>query len=337
LAASLIGAVGLGVGLALTRAEFNRRSARTRRTPERRPAPHSGQPLSAVLHAMALEHLDLAIDSLSGASGTDSAAAIHETRKAIRRQRTLLRLLSSELGIKRVRREDRALRRCARRLAGARDGEVVLVGLDAIVDRHPRLAGKSAIVRLRMRLLAERELARRDTGLTSATREEVLEQLRTTREWVRGWRLQEGGFELLSEDARAIYRDGRQSMRVARKRAGTSAMHDWRKRVKDLRYATEMLTPEDPRTTSDLKYMRRLARRSDRLAELLGEEHDLALLTERVRERREVFAAHKRTRKTLLRKIEQRREDLREEALELGERLYETSAKEFVRAIGKTQ
>lgn len=338
LAAGLIGAVGLGIGLALTKAELNRRWARAKRPLEDELAAGRNRSLSAALHTMTLEQLDLAIGSLSDARGPGSPAAIHEARKAIKRTRTLLRLLAGELGAKRRKREDRILRECARSLAAARDSEVMLTRLDAIVDRHPRrLAGKSSIAMLRLRLLAEREVARRDAGRTSAAREEALEQLRLARERARGWPLGEGDFELVAGDVKAIYRDGRRSFRVARRSTATATVHDWRKRVKDLRYAAEMLTPEDPKSAKDLKYMRRLARRADRLAELLGEEHDLALLAARVRERREVFAAHKRTRRTLLRKIERRREDLREEALELGERLYGPSAKELLRAIGRAQ
>ena len=55
----------------------------------------------------------------------------------------------------------------------------------------------------------------------------------------------------------------------------------WRKRVKELRYAAETLDRGGKRC----KPVRRVARRADRLGEMLGEEHDLALLEARVRER----------------------------------------------------
>jgi hypothetical protein len=78
-------------------------------------------------------------------------------------------------------------------------------------------------------------------------------------------------------------------------------MHMWRKRVKDLRYASEMLDRVDPaegrgtarrsRTTrwrkrrqrhGETNAIRRIARRADELGELLGDEHDLVLLATRV-------------------------------------------------------
>jgi hypothetical protein len=74
-------------------------------------------------------------------------------------------------------------------------------------------------------------------------------------------------------------------------------MHLWRKRVKDLRYATEMLDRYDPargrgsgrgkrarrwpkrrRRGTETEAIRQTARRADELGELLGDEHDLVLL-----------------------------------------------------------
>jgi len=49
-------------------------------------------------------------------------------------------------------------------------------------------------------------------------------------------------------------------------------LHRWRKRVKDLLYAAKPLAPVRP------WYFRRLERQADELAELLGEDHDLAVL-----------------------------------------------------------
>ena len=65
------------------------------------------------------------------------ARTVHETRKALKRLRALLVLLRPELGAKRYARENAALRDCGRRLAGARDAEVMLGTLDSLVRRDP--------------------------------------------------------------------------------------------------------------------------------------------------------------------------------------------------------
>jgi hypothetical protein len=89
---------------------------------------------------------------------------------------------------------------------------------------------------------------------------------------------------------------------------------------------------------ADAGRIRRLARRADELGELLGEEHDLALLAARIRAgakggggpRLEGGAA---TRKALLKVISRRRRRLRRRALRKGKRLYRRTPGEFVRRV----
>ena len=111
---------------------------------------------------MALEQADVALAQLAGADGGDARKAVHETRKAIKRLRTIVRLLAGELGAEACAREQATLRAAAGHLAGARDAEVMLDTLDALVARRPRkLGGRPGVVRLRRHLLAERDEAER--------------------------------------------------------------------------------------------------------------------------------------------------------------------------------
>ncbi len=121
-------------------------------------------------------------------------------------------------------------------------------------------------------------------------------------------------------------------MRDAAKAKGegrrTRTLHEWRKRVKDLRYVAEMLGA------------RKLAKRADDLGELLGEEHDLAVLAQRVRREakagRASGAPGRRARKLLLRLIASRRKKLRKRALRDGKRLFKRKPARFVRRMRKT-
>jgi CHAD domain-containing protein len=104
---------------------------------------------------------------------------------------------------------------------------------------------------------------------------------------------------------------------------GARALHEWRKRVKDLRYAAEMLDRPS------------LARRADSLGETLGEDHDLAVLAQRIRtDARQAKGSQRvgrRTRKLLLGLIAKRRRKLQRRALRAGRRLYADSPKKFLR------
>jgi CHAD domain-containing protein len=361
--------VAVGVALAHAQAERTRRAAKAERKRARRFAQLPGEPLPEALRRIALGQLDLAIELLGGgAAGGESAGgngnqgatgnfdgkaggrvldkeAIHDARKALKRLRALVRLLRGELGERHYKREHAILRDAARRLASARDAEVMVGTLDALLERHPRKLGRHRqLIELRKQLVAERGAAERATLGDRATREEVLLELSGLRERVRRWSLPERpGIALVERDLRLIYRDGRERRRhVARGKdgggargkggrgahgkdgGGARAAHAWRKRVKDLRYAAEILG------------QRPLARRADRLAELLGEEHDLVVLAGLLPPPgRAPFKGKRgrRARKALLERIERRRRRLRRRALQEGKRVYGRKPKQFVRRV----
>jgi CHAD domain len=323
--------VVVGVGVVLAQAERTRRSTKSRRKRERHFSRLPGEPLAQALRRMALGQLDLAIELLagdeSGSANAPSARTIHETRKALKRLRALVRLLREELGEQEFRREHGILRDAARRLARARDAEVMLDTLDGLLRRHPRkLARRRPLIELRKRLVAERAAAAQRALSEEATRARVLHDLRGLRERARRWELPErSGIAVVESDLRRIYRQGRRRYRrVARGKGGARASHEWRKRVKDLRYAAEILD------------RRALARRADKLGELLGEEHDLVVLADRLPPPgRAPFKGKrgKRARKALLERIARRRRRLRRQALREGERLYRRKPKRFSRRL----
>ncbi len=359
LAATLVATVAVGVGVALARAERTRRSAKSPRKHARRFAQLPGEPLGEALRRIALGQLDLAIELLADEGNTDTKGqsvrkrdrkghgkhhrhggkrsepdgrAIHETRKALKRLRALLRLLRHELGERRFEHEYGILSDAARRLAGARDAQVMLETFDALLASSPRKLGRRRVlIEQRKRLAAASRLATRRTLGDEATRAEVLDELRGLRARAQRWSLAErGGIAIVEHDLRLLYRQGRRRFRRLPRgkrrgsRSDTRALHEWRKAGKDLRYAAEILD------------LRSLAQRAETLEELLGEEHDLALLAQRLPAAgRAPFKGRrgKQARKALLEQIGRRRRRLRKRALRQGERLYRRKPKKFVRRV----
>jgi hypothetical protein len=359
LAATIAATVAVGVGVAIVRA------GRERRPEGPRPHDHDlgmhrGERLADGMRRMALGQADLAIGLLEHtAGGVVDERAVHETRKALKRLRALLRLLRGELGEETFARETAALGDLAARLAGARDAEVRLATLQALIDRYPRRLGhRRGVEKLLGRLAAEHERIFRQTLAEPAVRLEVLAGLRAFRARASGWHLPERhGTRLIEPGLERIYRQGRRRYRrVAHGRGDrVAALHEWRKRVKDLRYAAEMLQWHDPsgeggdgrrkgkgkdkrKPGAGARALRRLARRADELGELLGDDHDLAMLAAMLRETdRERGSGGLRvgrgTRKTLLKLIARRRRELRERALRKGERLYASPPRRFLRRV----
>lgn len=332
-AATLAATFAVGVAIAGAR--------RVRRAPEgpRGLGVHDGESCEEALRRIALEQCDLAIAMLSSDPQTpEYERAVHETRKAIKRLRALLRLLREDIGEHAYRRDSETLREVASALAGARDAEVMLATLDSLIERRPkRLGRRRGVRRLRRRLAREHERAARRTLGDPLVRARALGGMRAFRVRASGWELGTGDApELVRTGVLRLYSEGRSRLRRVRRGRGdqTLAMHRWRKRVKDLRYVSEILEPEHSG-----KRLRAIARRADDLGELLGEEHDLAVLAELVRSRRKGRGrVGPGTRKVLLREIRERRGRLRGEALRRGKKLYGEKpgafTRGFVRASG---
>jgi CHAD domain-containing protein len=326
LAATLAATAAVGVGVALARAGNERRSlARRRREGRLRLA--AREQLAAGLRRMALAQAELALDRIAAEEIEDLRRAVHETRKAIKRMRTIVRLLDGQLGERVCAREQATLRRAAIGLAGARDAEVMLNTLDGLLARRPdRLAGRKGIVRLRRHLRSERDRAEMLLH-GPAARLQTAAELRAFYSRAAAWQLEDRpGIATVEDGLRHIYGQGRKRRKRARS-GGTRKMHQWRKRVKDLRYAAEMLQREDA------KWLRRLAKQADSLGELLGEEHDLATLAAWLQGREARALAGRRTRRRLLELIDKRRKKLRREAHKAGKRLYGRSPSAFVSRV----
>ena len=104
--------------------------------------------------------------------------------------------------------------------------------------------------------------------------------------------------------------------------ATVEILHEWRKQAKYLRYHLELLTPTWPEVVG------KLAAEAKKLGDLLGDDHDLAVL------RAMVVPSHARGHAEqdgfLGELIDRQRERLQAKAIASGELLYRERPKEFV-------
>ena len=336
--------MALSVGVVLARAAREREETQ-RRERERTIGLLPGEAPAYAFRRMALAQVELAIELLRESDGSaPSEKAVHETRKALKRLRALLRLFEDELGSTTFARESSALREIAARLAGARDAEVMLGTLDSLIERHPgKLRRRKGVRKLRRALLRQRGQAARALDRDTVTRASA--ELRALRARVQQWSLPElGELDLIEGGFARIYQQGRKRHRRAARSRGkdTEAMHDWRKRVKSLRYTAEMLERRMPgklKPGARAKQLKALARRADDLGEALGEDHDLAMLADWLRRSAKAKPKPRRSRserrasKLVLQLIARRRRKLRKQTMRDGRRLYRRSAKQLVRRL----
>jgi CHAD domain-containing protein len=278
----------------------------------------AGETADEAVRRIAHGRVDAALDQLRREARVDVATAVHGARKDLKKLRSLLRLVRSDLGKDRYRAERSRYRDAARLLSGARDAEVKLTTLARLQERYP--AEASATDGLRVALENERE---QTVGGQAADLEQRLEQaagkIAAGGAEIDGWKLPSADFELLRAGLERSYRRGRDGFRALGDDPADEAVHQWRKHVKDLWYDLRLLRPVWP---AGLKGAIAAA---DELADLLGDHHDLAVLIEDVSAR----ASGGPGDDTLIVLARRRQRELLEQALPLGKRLYAEKPKRF--------
>jgi CHAD domain-containing protein len=278
------------------------------------------------LRRIARGRLDDARDRLDGASKRDLPAAVHATRKDLKRLRAALRLGRDALGEQTYDRENTACRMAGRRLSATRDAQVLVETLDELTQRFDGELAPGLTSALRRRLHDEQERAtaalHEDDAVIATTASELAEARTRTAAWT----LDDAGFAALEPGLRRIYRRGRKRMRAAAKQPTTENLHEARKRAKDLWHATQILRPAAP------KKLKRLSKRAHRLADLLGDDHDLAVLRDYALRHPQCFEDES-SKQALLGVLDRRRDALQRRALALGRELYAQSPKRFVAGI----
>ena len=120
------------------------------------------EPLRTGLQRMADEQLDLAIEQLSAGNGAGPPEA-GDARDPQGAQAPAHDDEDARGGARRAGRrpgDGGPARTWRAQLSGARDAEVMLATLDALVERHPRKLERRGVRRLRAWLVEEREAAR---------------------------------------------------------------------------------------------------------------------------------------------------------------------------------
>jgi CHAD domain-containing protein len=269
------------------------------------------------------EQLRTAGSELSEGIDRDPVNAVHTARKAVKKERALLRLARGALSRSERRQANAALRDAARRLSETRDAEVLVQALDDLHERYAGQAPAAAFAALRALLNDERAVARArlDDPVLAAS---VVEELRTIRERIGQWHLKAGGWDAVGGGLSRSYRRGRKAFDQARTEPDVENLHQWRKRAKDLWYQLRLIAPVCGEA------IRGQAKDVHGLADLLGDDHDLAVLRSSLVSHGTEVAADL---DAVLALIDHRREQLQARALLLGQRVYAEGPKAFTRRM----
>jgi CHAD domain-containing protein len=269
------------------------------------------------------EQLRRAEQELKDGVRDNPVAAVHAARKAVKRERALLRLSRDAARTSSRRAENAALRDAARRLSETRDAEVLVQALDDLSERFAGQLPEGTFNAFREPLAARRDLARsrlHDPTLAGT----VVDELSAVRLRIADWRLKRGGWKAIDGGLRRTYTRGRDAFDQARAKPDVGNLHEWRKRSKDLWYELRLMAPVCGHG------VRGQAKDAHELSDLLGDDHDLAVLRDTLIE---IGGDVPADLDAVLGLIDHRREQLQAQAIHVGERVYAENPSAFRRRI----
>ena len=286
------------------------------------------------IRRICVDYLDVAVAGLTDRQAPDEG--VHAARKALKRVRAMIRLVRDPLGYWTYRQENVVLRDTARVVAPVRDGAVLVETLDGLRERYGRALVPGLWDDLRSSLVTRHERARAEVLGDRDTLLGLVTTLRTARRRFAAWpaeadaadsRAIQDRYASIERGIRRVYARGRKAMAVAAAEPGEEHYHEWRKRVKYLRHQLEALEPVWP------ELLHATSTELDRLGEILGAEHDLAVLDETVRSDPRL-CPDQVARRLLYGVIAHDRTVLQQAAFALGDRLYAEPPSVFVERIG---
>jgi CHAD domain-containing protein len=282
--------------------------------------------LARGVRRIARKQMDAALESLTGRHRGPRDGAVHEARKSFKKVRAVLRLVRPAIGEKAYREENTCFRDAGRPLTEVRDARILIDTLDHLAEHFSEhVAGRSfgdvrKALQANLRAVRKRVLDEQDACAV------VAEAVRQARERVKGWAAVPNKWRAVGEGLEAVYRRAGDAFADAAAGPTVEKLHEWRKQAKYLRYQLEVLRPLWPERLEEL------ADEADRMGDLLGDDHDLAVLRQMLTDDPGRFG-DERDAEVLLALIDRRRAELQQEALLLGRRFFQDGPRGFARRL----
>jgi CHAD domain-containing protein len=248
--------------------------------------------------------------------------AVHEVRKGFKRVRAALRLVRETLGEEVYHEENFCFRDAARPLTLVRDGAMLVDTLDKLAQDCAVRVEPGALAKARDRLLAgRREVSSRVLGKDRAFAT-VTDVARRALGRMSDWRVECDGWAALEGGLRRVYRTGHRACATAAESPTMENLHEWRKQAKYLWHDLQLLEP------AWTQHETGLGDQAHELSQLLGEDHDLAILRRTLAADPLTYGGH-RFLKGLFVVVDGKRGELQRHAFELGRQVYRDAPKVF--------
>ncbi len=265
------------------------------------------------------------------APAEQQAISVHSTRKALKRLRAMLRLVRDTISHDCYHTDNQVLKLIAAELSAVRDTWVMAEVLDRLLPHDPvsQPAVSTLVARLEERYRTESQaLLENEAHMVS-----IVEQLQNARERSKRWSIRAGEtdvplpheFASIEPGLQRVYKRGRRGMRIVADSPTDTLLHVWRKRAKYLRHQIEAMNVLDPVTMTHYEL------ELEQLTDLLGDDHDLAVLLARFNNDPALVEGIELG--PVLDAIGARRHQLQNKAIDLGRSFFASPSTDFIALI----
>ena len=261
------------------------------------------------VRALCVEQIVAAMAAQKRTNNSD--IEVHDMRTEIQRARAMLRLLRPCLGNRAYHKENLALRDIARMLTPVRDAKMLVQSF----SEYGRDDDKGTVREFRRMVV--RKLTSEWRACQRQRRPSAVAALRKVRDRLECFSAAHWNRKSVGTGVTCAYKRGRNDFRRVLKNPTDGNLHEWRKQVKYFVYQLEALT-------SERGYFAGEHGRSSQLAECLGEDHDLAVLQQKVVQLVKSLtpACLVGAREVWSHRLSRRRAYLQKRALRLAEQIY---------------
>lgn len=255
----------------------------------------------------------------------DRHETIHQVRKRCKKIRGLIRLVRPVFAA--YAQENVFLRDMARDLSFVRDAQSIIDSLDLLAKHFQPHVDQKVFTMVHEELVERRRKVTEDSALLKEKIDTFHGKLKEFRQHTEKWQIKDDGFSAVEGGLRKTYQRGRKALAKAYAEPNAENFHEWRKRVKYHWYHLSLLRRIWPEM---IKVQQKTA---DELADLLGDEHDLAMLHRTLGDDIDRFGGRERM-NLVFALIDWRRSELQTRARLLGERLFAEDSKQLAKRLG---
>lgn len=262
---------------------------------------------------IAHEQLENAFESFDETASGDVEEAVHDIRKRCKKLRGLARLVRPGMEDT-YQRANTTFRDAARELSPIRDAHALLETFDDLLTAHAAQIPEGGVAAVRGALVGRAEAASDAVREQQGRIERAAELMAAERVRVDDWPVPDD-FDAVAAGVAKTYKRGSKGLGRSVAAPTTEHFHEWRKRAKYSWYHVRLLH------LSARSVLDPLASVLHDLSDVLGDDHDLAVLGEQLAAEPDEFGGPDEVDAARM-LLDGRRADLQRRAVKLGARLY---------------